>query len=395
MWNCRGNKKRILNLLICSFAVILLNVYMGNIAGIREQILCLPEVVKVDGLISNLNGTLTSGLKIKEEYVDGLLSSEYVADPVFSVQLKMGIGTIDEEDYQEKLGYHAVGTNSAGKIRGLSEENADVSDFFSSSERVCILDSDLAREQGIKTGDTVCFTTAYYRYGEDGNEIFLEPLEIGDYTVIGIADLEDHKETGDKPDVIVPFETVRSVFHREGLEFSADSGSFQIKDPYQLNDFKKEMEELHFMQVIPEAEYRYDGNALTIRDETFIRAAEQLLRNEKLYTEILPFMGVVILCTGYVTASLFLRSRRTEYAIMRSLGQSFGECFFILCREYALTALAGSLSGGLFGMIFMGTDFSTAFGTAGAFLCCYVLGEAAALLPLKKLSVMAVLCKND
>lgn len=381
--NLRQKKKTILNLLICGVTVILLNAYMGNIAEIRKQLSKLPEVVEVDAVISNLNGTLSSGLKIKESYIDGVLNSEYVTDPVFTVQLKIGFGAFGREDWQERLTYDAEGVTAAYDVPG-----------FSQGERVCLIDGNIAKEQGIKPGDEITVTAAYYRYG-DGHEIFMEPLETGKYMVAGFLDTEDFGGAAESPDVVFPFETVREIFHEKNLEFFADSGTFQVKDPYQLNEFKQEMKNLQFMQVIPAAEYRYEGDALTVLDETFIRSAEQLLRNEELFTGMFPFLAIAVLCIGYVTASLLMRGRREEYAIMRSLGQSYGHCFLSLCLEYGLAALAGCLAGTVCSRLFWGSAGETMFYVAAAFMCCYVLGEAAALWSVKRWSVMAVLCKND
>lgn len=208
-------------------------------------------------------------------------------------------------------------------------------------------------------------------------------------------DTEDFGGAGESPDVVFPFETIRAVFHEKNLEFFADSGAFQVKDPYQLNELKQEMKELQFMQVIPAAEYRYEGDALTVLDETFIRSAEQLLRNEELFTRMLPFMAIAVLCIGYVAASLLMRGRREEYAIMRSLGQSYGHCFLSLCLEYGLAALAGCLVGNVCSFLFLKSAGETMFYVTVAFMCCYVSGEAAALWSMKRWSVMAVLCKND
>lgn len=94
----RYKKKTILNLFICMVTVILLNAYMGNIAGLDKQMEELPEVLPVKGTVCNLKGTLSSGLKIKERYVDGILESEYIDDPLLSIQLRMGNGKIEGDD---------------------------------------------------------------------------------------------------------------------------------------------------------------------------------------------------------------------------------------------------------------------------------------------------------
>ena len=80
---------------------------------------------------------------------------------------------------------------------------------------------------------------------------------------------------------------------------------------------------------------------------------------------------------------------------MRSLGQGHGSCFMTICLEYALTALAGCVLGSILGAVFFKGEAVMLLFVTGAFMVCYFLGEAAALWPLKRLSVMMVLSQND
>lgn len=403
----RYKKKTILNLCICMITVILLNAYMGNIAGIYKQMEELPEVLPVKGTVCNLKGTLASGLMIRERYVDGILASEYIENPLLSIQLRMGNGKVEGDDYLSRLDYYAAGINKAeaipgfmeseivfaGKSRGLSAD-MDAQTFFSSKERICVIDQAAAERNGIVPGDTITLSTYYTNFRQD-HDIVLEPLDVGEYTVVGVMNMENYAGVDVQPDIIIPFETARELFHEHGIDFYASTASFLLKDPYKVNEFKEEMKELQFLEILPGAEYWYDGYGLSVRDETFIQAAEQLIRNKNLLMGMLPFLGVAVLCIGYVTASLLIKGRKPEYAIMRSLGQGHGSCFMTICLEYALTALAGCILGSMIGALFIKGAVELLFFVTGAFLVCYFLGEAAALWPLKRLSVMMVLSQND
>lgn len=403
----RYKKKTMLNLLICMITVVLLNAYMGNIAGVEKQMEELPAVLPVKGTVCNLKGTLSSGLKIQEKYVDGILNSKYIKDPVFSIQLRMGEGKIAGDDYIDKLKFYAAGINAAESIPGLLEEeitfagkpqglskDMDGETFFNSKERICVVDEGAAKENGITPGQTLTLSTYYTNFRQD-HAIVLEPLDAGEFTVVGIMDIENYAGVDVQPDIVIPFETARSLFYESEIDFYASTASFGLKDPYEVNAFKEEMQELQFLEILPGAEYWYDGYGLSIRDETFIRAAEQLIRNKELLMGMLPFLGVVVLCIGYVTASLLIKGRKPEYAIMRSLGQSHGNCFMTICLEYGMTAAAGCALGSLSGIVFLRGEAGLVLGITGAFILCYFLGEMAALWPLKRLSVMAVLSQND
>lgn len=403
----RYKKKTVLNLLICMITVILLNAYMGNIAGVDKQMEELPKVLPVKGTVCNLKGTLASGLKIQEKYVDGILNSEYVDQPVFSIQLRMGNGRIEGDDYLDRLPYYAVGINDAAAVSGFSEseiafagksqglsEDMDAQTFFSSKERICVIDEAAAKEQGIVPGATLTLSAYYTNFRQD-HVIVLESLDVGEYTVVGLMNIENYTGTDTKPNIIIPFETARSLFYENGIEFYASSASFLLKDPYEVNAFKDEMKKLPFLEILPGAEYWYDGCGLSIRDETFIQAAEQLIRNKNLLMGMLPFLGVAVLCIGYVTASLLIKGRKPEYAIMRSLGQGHGSSFMTICLEYALTALTGCVLGCIVSAVILKAAAQMLFFVTGVFMVCYFLGEAAALWPLKRLSVMMVLSQND
>ena len=257
----RYKKKTILNLMICMITVILLNAYMGNIAGVDKQMAALPEVLPVKGSVYNLKGTLSTGLKIQEKYVDGILNSEYVSNPVFSIQLRMGNGRIEGDDYLSRLPYYAVGINDAaavpgfleseitfaGKSQGLSED-MDAQTFFSSEERICVIDEEIAGGQGIVPGQTVTLSTYYTNFRQDYS-VVLEPLDIGEYMVVGFMNIENYTGTDMKPNIIIPFETARNIFYENDIEFYASSASFLLKDPYEVNGFKEEMKAISYTRV--------------------------------------------------------------------------------------------------------------------------------------------------
>lgn len=380
--------------------VALINVFAGNIVSILAQMKRLPEVMKITAVVSNLNGSMDAGLKIKESYADGILNSEYVENPAFSIPFKFGFGEFSVENYLGRLNYYATAGNCVAAIPGMHEEEITmaesytVDEFFKSNEHICMIDQHLLDEQNLKIGDTVTCTTFYYRYGQY-NDIYIDPLEINEYTIVGAIDIAEYLGDGVRPDMIVPYEMLRDVYHQNGFEFYTDAASFQIKDPYKLNEFKEEMHDIGFLSVIFQAEFHYDGNALTVKDETFVRSAEQLIKSRNLFLGILPFVAIAVLCVGFVMAELLMKGRIAEYAIMRSLGQSHKESFFMLVAEYGFSALLGSIAGLLIGVLGLKTPIGVAALAAAAFFICYLVGTMAALSSLKKMSVMAVLSKND
>lgn len=396
----RNKKKAVLNLMICMITVILVNVFTGNFISVRDQLERLPDVIKVNAVISNLCGNMDSGLKIKESYMDGVINSPYITDPAFSIQLKSGFGKFGANDFKGKLRYFVTGSNSIASIPGLKKEelkfadSTNANEFFNSDSRVCIMESKLLEDQKLSVGDEITLTTFYYRFG-DYHDIYLEPLESGSFTIVGTMDIKEYLGESVQPNIIVPFETVRNMYHARQFDFFANSGSFQVKDPYKLNELKEEMHKIGYLPVIFRAEFQYDGNALTIRDDTFVNSAEQLIKSQRLFTGILPLLCAAVLCVGFVMAELLMKSRISEYAIMRSLGQSHKESFRSLVIEYGMSALAGCFIGVVAGIFLLNTLWIAAVAAAALFFVCYIVGTMAALSSLRKLGIMKVLSRND
>ncbi len=395
----RYRYKSILNILICLLVVVLLNIYMGNIDSTKKQLANLPEAIPVSARISNLNGTMDAGIKIKDETVRGIEASEYLKDRVFTVQLKMGLGKFAPEDYLGRLNYFAAGTNDVAGIPGLKAEDIRLAEgseltALASDRYECIMDHNIMEKNGLNLGDTVTFTIFYYRYG-NYHEIFIDPLAVCDYRIIGSMDMKEYIGDGAAPGIILPLGTVRESFGQAGIDFTADSASFSVIDPFQLNEFKKEMHDLNLLSVIAAAEFKYDGNALTVRDETFIQAAERLEESLALLTGMAPLFVVIVAFIGYITAYLLIQNRRAEYAIMRSLGMSRGRCFRIFFTEHFMVELAGCMLGSILSLSFMAVNPEVMVSVIVVFLLFYLTGTAVALLTLNRLSVMAVLAKND
>jgi len=395
----RYKSKSILSIAICAFIVLLLNVYLGNIQSNQLQLKRLPDAIPVSAKVCNLNGSQDAGLNIKEEVITKIQESDYVKDAVFTIQLKMGIGEFAEEDYLEHLNLFAVGTNHYSGISGLKKEditlrkNTELS-FLSSRLKECLMDKRVMEQNDLKVGDTVILTTYYYFY-EKYKPILIKPLQVDTYKIGGEINLLNYTGTLVPPSVIVPIETIQDAYHKAGLSFTADSASFYIKDPMKLNEFKEEMQELGMLSVIASAEYAYDGNALAVRDETFRLSAEKIEEGLALLYHMLPFVFLIVGCSGFVTAYLLIQNRRGEYAIMRALGNSSFGCFCIMFFENLLLILSGIALGSIVVHYQMQTDFLILMKTAGGFFVFYMLGIVIALWTAGRLSVMNALAKND
>lgn len=397
----RHRKKSILHILIGVLTVLILDVYAGNMDSTEKELAHLPEALEVTARISTLNGSQREGMTIREDRMMGVRESAYVKDPVFTVRLKFGFGAFTVEEYKENLNHYGMGMNAPEGVSGMKREEIT---FFSgvdetvleTAQKVCILDEALMEERGLHLGDDVMLTLFYYRYAIEGSEIFIEPLTTDTYKIVGSMQIGDYQGSWVPPEVIFPLDYMREAYHSKGIEFFADSGSFVVKDPFQLNALKAQMyDEVKFLSVITRAKNRTDGNALTIMDEAFIRSAETLAKNLALLRGMLPFLAVIVIFIGYLCSYLSLQSRRQEYALMRSLGTGRGRSFFLLFGETALVAAVACLVGSLAAALFLRTGAGVLALSGMMFFLAFLSGAAMAILLLHRISVMEMLTKKD
>ena len=390
----RHKYKSILHILIGVLTVLILDIYAGNMDSTGEQLAKLPEVLEVPAKISVLNGSMTEGMTIREDRMMGVRESAYVKDPVFTVRMKFGLGAFTAEEYKDNLNYYGMGITAVAGVPGMKREEITFLEgvdesVLETTQKVCILDADLMEENSLRLGEDVMLTIFYYRYALDGSEIFIEPLTTDTYRIVGQVEIEEYRGGWVPPEAILPLDCVRDAYHSQGFPFFADSGSFVVKDPFQLNALKEEMyQDVRFLPVITRAEYRYDGNALTIMDETFIRSAEALQGNLALLRGMLPFVAAIVIFIGYLCSYLSLQSRQEEYALMRSLGTGRGKSFFLLFGETALVAAGACLLGSFMALILFGTKAGVLALAGVLFFLAFLAGTAAALLALYRLSVM-------
>lgn len=396
----RHKYKSILHILIGVLIVLILDIYAGNMEQTRQELVRLPERIPVSARISNLNGSMRECLAIREDRVMGVRESAYVEAPVFTVRLKFGFGAFTLEEYADNLNHYGRGMNAPAEAFGLSREKITFLEgvdesVLETSRKVCLMEEALMKERGQQLGDDVMLTTYHYRCALEGSEIFIEPLVTDTYRIVGSMQIGEYLGEWMPPEVVLPLDCVREAYHSQGIDFFADSGSFMVRDPFQLNALKEQMyDEVKFLPVITRAQFRYDGNALTIMDDSFIRSAETLTDNLVLLRGMLPFVVAIVIFIGYLCSYLSLQSRQEEYALMRSLGAGRGRSFFLLFGETALVAAAACMVGSLGAFLLFGTRAGVLALSGGVFFLTFLCGTAVALFSLHRLSVVQVLTKS-
>lgn len=393
----RYYQKSIINLLICIVVVVLLNLFIGSLESNKMQLEALPEVMPIQAQISNLNGTLQTGLMIREENLDQLLQSEYITDPAITVVLSVAVGELPEDKAGALANIDAAGITRLEAISGVVEQDVTLApdtsiDFLQSDAQSCIIEESFLNHNNWQLGQKITLAI-YYDYLDRNSQYIMHELGVKDFFIAGSIKSTQGEYV---PSVIVPFWWVRAEFTKLNLPFVANAASFYIKNPLELNEFKKEMkDELHMMEINPMTEYAFTGNALAVNDETFILSASRIQDNISLLTGFLPFIFIIVIFVGYITSYLLIQNRRGQYATMRSLGVSSRSCFFTLFTESIMVELTGGILGTMLSFLITRLMGILQFYTFLLFMFCYICGTTAALYQLGRISVMKALAQKD
>lgn len=117
----------------------------------------------------------------------------------------------------------------------------------------------------------------------------------------------------------------------------ADSVSFRLKDNHLIDAFRQEAAAFYAPEHASSGEYPSYEHTLVIRDAQFRENTTAAERNLTMMRMLTPAFLVMALGIGLLLVALMLRTRRTEYAILRSMGQS---AKFILLQSVTETLLA-------------------------------------------------------
>lgn len=400
----RFRVKSVLTLSVCAVLVLFLFLFIGNFQTNRNQLAALPDAMPVYAQISNLNGTARNGILISDARIRGLENSPHVTELSYTVQVCAASKRIARDDVQNlksgELNFPlALGINSLSAYAGLSEDDVTFidgfgSDVFDSADAVCIVRDTELGNFDLKTGDSVWFTLFYLTYPNDSPAY--ECKWLGEYEIKIAGSFSDSRnDESDNSQIVFPAKWLRKLHEDEGVMFNASSASFRVNNPLMLNDFKTEMKNNMLMSVISHANYSQRGIALSVNDQTFIRAASRLMDNIALMKAFTPLMFAAVGLVGFVVSYLLLHGRRPEIAIMRSLGMNERKCFTLLFMENSILSILGSILGIILAALISGVSAALAILVVVLFYICYMAGTVAALALLSKLSVMAVLAALD
>lgn len=391
IWQLARNKGRTLILLLASAMLAgCMAFYLSNIRANEEAIDRMAQVMPVSVTATNIRGEETDRLNINAHRYDGLMSSPYLKDFTCTIH---AVGEFSQEarenspfadpETEDRPGMAPYNGGDCA-VRGIySLEGYD----FEGGEAVCVLDPVFAESCGLKEGDEISLPIYTMTYvNELGYDVEYTPLGEQTLRVAGIGGPEN--EPGD---IFVPAVWMRKVMEAQGLAVNYNELGAMLKDPRQLNVFKESIQDMGFLDIMPESMDMFTGAVLVVDDQRYVTAAEPLGQTVTLYRRFqIPFFVLVI---GMIVLAIFLimRGSRRVMAISVSLGRPR----FLCAMGCFLAALIAELAGCALVLPVMvllgGLSLEGALMICGAFLICASAGNILALMLLLRFNAFTLL----
>jgi len=210
---------------------------------------------------------------------------------------------------------------------------------------------------------------------------FLEELNV-EYIDMQMKQLEEADHNISEPG--------RPVFNYiDNLPITSNQLSIVLSDNRELVEFK-ELASLSFSRVRPvRSTLPY---AMTIYDSTFYETIEPLLQNTILVDIAIPIVYVIAVSVGFLASTLLTRQRKSEFAVMRSVGIHRRDVFFGVFSEQLILSLIGAFLGcALTLLIFRDLLFER----PAILLGCYLLGTIFAAIRVAGTNVLKVMKEKE
>ena len=398
----RSKGKSLLALSVSLVLVLFLSAYSQSIAQHKRNLASLHQSITVTGQITNYNGSETDGLAIPDTAISALEASDYIANSYYTRTLLLfnaPLGEMDFEEFQNRLwkAGRLVGANTITAIPEFSAQSAPLPEFwgdydetlFASSQRVCILSEDLLQSLDLKLGDCFEFTLV------ENAKIIRANLANCETTlqIVGVYSGPVRQRA------YCPWGTI-SEFYRELKLSTRDSARFELKNTQQLGAFKAMLEKLHFLSpydLNPDDVISQDRLGFIINDRILANATGGIEGYIAFMTALYPLIYILSACIGFVVSYLLIRLRKPEFALMRSLGASQGQCFSTFLGEQVFLSLLGAVPGMLIAMLVNGIELTTAkeIYSSLVYLAFYLAGSAIAVATMNRGNVIQILTAKE
>lgn len=394
----RNIGRSILTLCISLSVILLGGVYWENIVNTEQSLQKLSDSIPVTGTLTDISGKKQTALEIPTSTVDRILKSGYVKNAVYIGQAAGNLEVYNQIENPKVFDTTIIGSNSYAAFSSLTKDKVQFSekgdvDFLSSDKSLCVISEQYAKEHNVNMEDILEFPLYSIEYKQESNSIQYHKVGTAKLTVIGYV--SEQYFGSSSANVLVPIQWLRSFIENADIPFSYISMTFQVKEPMELNAFKKEMEKIGLREKNSEAIEEICGDTLILDDTIFIENADRL---QTILWILEKFQGPFYLLIGILMITvdfLIMRSRRLEIAIATSLGQKKSTVATQLFLEIGLLTLSGIVLGVMILLLFSQIPIKVLLRLSLLLILEGSIGAIIALKALFQFDVMAMLTKID
>ena len=382
----RSPLKSILTIIFSISIIIFIGLYINNIKTLETSLKKLSQTIPVTGEICDISGSKTTGLEIDERKGNQIISSQYVVQAKYTIQV-----VASNINNQNNISTTLMGCNSIDALPLLYDDNIDFmsgndSSFLTDDKNNCIVEADFAKQNNIVLGQEITFSLSIYKY-----DYLTDNIDNVKMNVIGIYDYNSATNTS----IIVPVKSLARLVKESGNEVFYDSLKFELKDPGKLNEFKQDVKNIGFSNINSQSVQSVAGNSLIVYDNIYIENASNILDALQMYRLFeIPF--IILMFVLYVLVIfLLIKNKQLEMAISLSLGQSKKAVNFNLFLEIEILSILGCLLGVLALVLITDIEIFSLLMIFFGFLILSILGIMLVIKLLMNFDIMQLLSKTD
>lgn len=385
----RSPLKSILTIIFSISIIIFIGLYINNIKTLETSLRKLSQTIPVTGEICDISGSKTTGLEIDERKGNQIISSQYVVQAKYTIQV-----VASNINNQNNISTTLMGCNSIDALPLLYDDNIDFmsgndSSFLTDDKNNCIVEAEFAKQNNIVLGQEITFSLSIYKY--DSGVYLTDNIDNIKMNVIGIYDYNSATNTS----IIVPVKSLARLVKESGNEVFYDSLKFELKDPGKLNEFKQDVKNIGFSNINSQSVQSVAGNSLIVYDNIYIENASNILDALQMYRLFeIPF--IILMFVLYVLVIfLLIKNKQLEMAISLSLGQSKKAVNFNLFLEIEILSILGCLLGVLALVLITDIEIFSLLMIFFGFLILSILGIMLVIKLLMNFDIMQLLSKTD
>lgn len=385
----RSPLKSILTIIFSISIIIFIGLYINNIKTLETSLKKLSQTIPVTGEVCDISGSKTTGLEIDERKGNQIISSQYVVQAKYTIQV-----VANNINNQNNISTTLMGCNSIDALPLLYDDNIDFmsrndSSFLTDDKNNCIVEAEFAKQNNIVLGQEITFSLSIYKY--DSGVYLTDNIDNVKMNVIGIYDYNSSTNTS----IIVPVKSLARLVKESGNEVFYDSLKFELKDPGKLNEFKQDVKSIGFSNINSQSVQSVAGNSLIVYDNIYIENASNILDALQMYRLFeIPF--IILMFVLYVLVIfLLIKNKQLEMAISLSLGQSKKAVNFNLFLEIEILSILGCLLGVLALALITDIEIFSLLMIFFGFLILSILGIMLVIKLLMNFDIMQLLSKTD